>query len=73
MCVGASERERVGWGEIILYYTRMKIKTQGGLFCFVFLTNLSPMEKTATFKTSNKKNCGKIKYDLKTKQKTITV
>ena len=40
-----------------------------------FFTNLSLMTNTATLNTSNKNtnNCGKLKYILRTKQKTITV
>ena len=53
-----------------------------GSFLFVlffvflfFFTNLSLMTNTATLNTSNKNtnNCDKLKYILRTKQKTITV
>ena len=40
-----------------------------------FFTNLSLMSYTATLNTSNKNtnNCGKLKYILRTKQKTVIV
>ena len=55
--------------EMILYYIRLKIKHKPAFF-----TTLSLMTNTATLNSSNKNtnNCGKIKYDLKTKQKTFS-
>ena len=43
-------------------------------FVVVVFTNMSLMTNTATFNTSSENtiNCGKIKYNFKTKQKSIT-
>ena len=67
MQVVERERER----ERILYYTKIKIS----FLFFVFFTNLSLVTNTARVSTSNKNtnNCGKLKYILRTKRKTITV